>query len=130
MSTDAIRTGIEHVPVLIEIGSRQLIRENSHEFKQHVDASLALGHRHIALDARDVVYIDATGLGALLYAKRRAIEVKGTFVILEPNDDLTTLFELTKLNTALVIMPFVDWTNWTNDGHRTRRDVLVQDGGR
>jgi anti-sigma B factor antagonist len=81
----------------------QLIVGNRHELKDLVQAALERGERRLLIDFSSTGYIDSSGLGALVSISKRIREVGGELRLSGLNDDLRSLFELTKLDTLFAI---------------------------
>jgi anti-sigma B factor antagonist len=81
----------------------QLIVGNRHELKDLVQAALERGERRLLIDFSRTGYIDSSGLGALVSISKRIREVGAELRLSGLNDDLRSLFELTKLDTLFAI---------------------------
>jgi anti-sigma B factor antagonist len=81
----------------------QLIVGNRQELKQRVLDELERGERKFLVDFGATGYIDSSGLGVLVSLSKRIRELNGDLRLSNLNDDLKTLFELTKLDTLFVI---------------------------
>jgi len=81
----------------------QLIVANRQELKQIVQDALDRGARRIVLDFTPTAYIDSSGLGALVSISKRVREAGGDLRLAGLNEDLRSLFELTKLDTLFAI---------------------------
>ena len=81
----------------------QLIVANRAELKQLVQDSLDRGERKFVFDFSKTAYIDSSGLGALVSMSKRIREVGGDLRLAGLNEDLRSLFELTKLDTLFAI---------------------------
>ena len=81
----------------------QLIVGNRQELKQLVLDELERGERRILIDFRHTGYIDSSGLGVLVSLSKKIREVGGALRLANLNEDLRTLFELTKLDTLFQI---------------------------
>jgi anti-sigma B factor antagonist len=81
----------------------QLIVGNRHELKELVQAALDRGDRRLLIDFSRTGYIDSSGLGALVSISKRIRETGGELRLAGLNDDLRSLFELTKLDTLFTI---------------------------
>jgi anti-sigma B factor antagonist len=81
----------------------QLIVGNRHELKDLVQAALERGDRRLLIDFSGTGYIDSSGLGALVSISKRVREKGGELRLSGLNDDLRSLFELTKLDTLFAI---------------------------
>ncbi|HEX7336673.1 MAG TPA: STAS domain-containing protein [Gemmatimonadales bacterium] len=81
----------------------QLIVGNRHELKDLIGAALDRGERRLLIDFSRTGYIDSSGLGALVSISKRVREAGGELRLSGLNDDLRSLFELTKLDTLFAI---------------------------
>ena len=79
----------------------QLIVGNRQELKD--TAALDRGERRILIDFSRTGYIDSSGLGALVSISKRIREAGGELRLSGLNEDLRSLFELTKLDTLFTI---------------------------
>jgi anti-sigma B factor antagonist len=81
----------------------QLVIGNRNELKELLAQGLAGGDRRFVLDFTHTPYIDSSGLGALVTMARKARDEGGEIRLAGLNEDLRTLFELTKLDTLFRI---------------------------
>ncbi len=81
----------------------QLIVGNRQELKQKVLAELEKGERRFLIDFSSTGYIDSSGLGVLVSLSKKVREQGGELRLSSLNEDLRTLFELTKLDTLFRI---------------------------
>jgi anti-sigma B factor antagonist len=81
----------------------QLIVGNRQELKDLVGSALEAGDRKFLVDFAGAGYIDSSGLGALVGLSRRVREAGGELRLSGLNEDLRSLFELTKLDTLFAI---------------------------
>jgi anti-sigma B factor antagonist len=81
----------------------QLIVGNRQELKQRVLDEYDAGARKVLVDFTRTGYIDSSGLGVLVSLAKRLREDGGELRLANLNDDLRTLFELTKLDTLFPI---------------------------
>ena len=81
----------------------QLIVGNRHELKQLVLDRLEAGERNFLVDFERTGYIDSSGLGVLVSLSKKIREEGGQLRLANLNEDLRTLFELTKLDTLFQI---------------------------
>jgi anti-sigma B factor antagonist len=86
----------------------QLIVGNRHELKQKVLESLERGDRKFLVDFSSTGYIDSSGLGVLVSLSKKVREADGDLRLAGLNEDLRTLFELTKLDTLFAISDTAD----------------------
>ena len=81
----------------------QLIVGNRQELKQKVLEQLENGGRKFVIDFSNTGYIDSSGLGVLVSLSKKIREQGGELRLADLNEDLHTLFELTKLDTLFKI---------------------------
>ncbi len=81
----------------------QLIVGNRQELKELVQAALEKGERRLLIDFSRTGYIDSSGLGALVSISKKIREAGGELRLSGLNEDLRSLFELTKLDTLFAI---------------------------
>jgi len=89
---------------IVRLGD-QLTVGNRQDLKSAVQVGLDAGERKFLLDCSGTGYIDSSGLGALVTIARRVREAGGQIRLAGLNDDLRSLFELTKLDTLFAIYP-------------------------
>jgi len=87
---------------LVEVEG-QLIVGNRQELKQQVLEQLEGGDLKFVIDFADTGYIDSSGLGVLVSLSKKIREQGGELRLSSLNEDLRTLFELTKLDTLFRI---------------------------
>jgi anti-sigma B factor antagonist len=89
--------------VLVISVDGQLIVGNRHELKQKITEALEAGDRKFLVDFTNTGYIDSSGLGVLVSLSRKIREADGELRLAGLNEDLRTLFELTKLDSLFNI---------------------------
>ena len=87
---------------IVEVGG-ELIVGNRHELKETVLGRLDAGDRQFLIDFTSSSYIDSSGLGVLVSLSKKIRESGGALRLAGLNEDLRTLFELTKLDTLFQI---------------------------
>ena len=97
-----IRKDETHGVVVVGVDG-QLIVGNRHELKQGVLEALASGEKKVLVDFTNTGYIDSSGLGVLVSLAKKMREEGGELRLAGLNEDLQTLFELTKLDTLFTI---------------------------
>ena len=93
----------QHDDVTVISVTGQLIVGNRQELKDDVIELLEAGSRQFLLDFEDTAYIDSSGLGVLVSLSKKIREKGGELRLANLNEDLRTLFELTKLDTLFFI---------------------------
>jgi anti-sigma B factor antagonist len=81
----------------------QLIVGNRQELKQKILEALDAGDRKFLIDFTRTGYIDSSGLGVLVSLSKKIRDEGGELKLAGLNEDLRTLFELTKLDTLFTI---------------------------
>ncbi len=81
----------------------QLIVGNRQELKQLVQEAVDHGEKKFLVDFAKAGYIDSSGLGALVSISKKVREQGGDLRLSGLNEDLRSLFELTKLDTLFAI---------------------------
>src|SRR6478735_4330511 len=81
----------------------QLIVGNRQELKQLVQEAVDHGEKKFLVDFSKAGYIDSSGLGALVSISKKVREQGGELRLSGLNEDLSSLFELTKLDTLFSI---------------------------
>ena len=81
----------------------QLIVGNRQELKDAVIGELDDGARKFLVNFEETAYIDSSGLGVLVSLSKKIREKGGELRLSSLNEDLRTLFELTKLDTLFHI---------------------------
>jgi anti-sigma B factor antagonist len=93
--------------VVVEVDG-QLIVGNRQELKQKVLDALEGGSKKFLIDFTKTGYIDSSGLGVLVSLSKKIRDEGGDLRLAGLNDDLKTLFELTKLDTLFAITDSAD----------------------
>ena len=88
--------------VIVDVDG-QLIVGNRQELKQKVLDALEAGDRKFLIDFTRTGYIDSSGLGVLVSLSKKIRDEGGELRLAGLNEDLRTLFELTKLDTLFAI---------------------------
>jgi anti-sigma B factor antagonist len=81
----------------------ELTIANRQELRQTVLEELERGERRFLIDFSETGYVDSSGLGVLVSVSKKIREQGGELRLANLNDDLKTLFELTKLDTLFQI---------------------------
>src|SRR5690606_482088 len=98
----SFHTSKESGVVVVDVDG-QLIVGNRQELKQKVLDELEGGERKFLIDFANTGYIDSSGLGVLVSLSKKIREQGGELRLSNLNEDLRTLFELTKLDTLFKI---------------------------
>jgi anti-sigma B factor antagonist len=93
----------------------QLIAGNRQQLREAVVSEIERGSRAFVIDFTDTGYVDSAGLGALVSLSKKIREASGSLRLTNLNDDLRTLFELTRLDTLFSLDAPGDETGTTAD---------------
>ena len=94
--------------VLLDIGEQLVIRSRE-EFRDAVLSELEKGERKFVIDFARTGYIDSAGLGVLISISKQIRAQGGELTLTNLNEDLRSLFQLTKLDTLFgIIEPGID----------------------
>ena len=94
--------------VLVVRVEGQLIVGNRQELKTVIQEAVEHGERKFLVDFSRTGYIDSSGLGALVSISKKIREHGGELRLCGLNEDLRSLFELTKLDTLFAIADTAD----------------------
>lgn len=83
--------------------TRELTMENRGDLKETVLRRLGEGDRKFVFDFERTGFVDSSGLGVLVSLSKKIREKNGELRLAGLNEELRTLFELTKLNTLFQI---------------------------
>ncbi|HYE77595.1 MAG TPA: STAS domain-containing protein [bacterium] len=72
------------------------------------DAHITKANPSIVLDAQDIKYIDSAGLGSLVSGLHRSREYAGQFLVCGLQNDVESIFELTRMNSLFKVFPSAD----------------------
>jgi anti-sigma B factor antagonist len=81
----------------------QLVAGNRQQLREAVTSEIERGTRSFVIDFADTGYVDSAGLGALVSLSKRIRESNGSLRLTNLNEDLRTLFELTRLDTLFAL---------------------------
>ncbi|MEO7995522.1 MAG: STAS domain-containing protein [bacterium] len=73
-------------------------------FEQHITPASP----SVVLDATDVKYIDSAGLGSLISGLHRSREYAGQFLVCNLQEEVQSIFALTKMDSLFKIFPSAD----------------------
>lgn len=63
------------------------------------------GHVQLVVDLTETTFLDSTGLGTLISARRRVHALKGSFALVCPHERMLKLFRITSLDKIFAIHP-------------------------
>jgi anti-sigma B factor antagonist len=83
------------------------------QLKEAINELVVAGHVDIVVDLDETTFLDSTGLGALIGARRKTHAFMGSFAIVCTKERLLKLFRITSLDKVFAI-------------HATRADALAR----
>ena len=81
----------------------QLVAGNRQQLREAVVSEIERGTRSFVIDFSEAGYVDSAGLGALVSLSKKIRESSGSLRLTNLNEDLRTLFELTRLDTLFAL---------------------------
>lgn len=83
--------------------------DGSHQlFIPQIEALIEEGHRKFVLNLEELTWINSSGLGLFIGARRLVDEAGGQMVICNVNKRIMDIFEITALSTVWKIFPDVE----------------------
>ena len=89
--------------VLLNVGEQLVIRGRQ-DFRDAVLVELEKGAKRVVIDFARTGYVDSAGLGVLISISKQVRAQGGELVLTNLNEDLRSLFQLTKLDTLFGIV--------------------------
>lgn len=93
----------EHGYLILEIVDERIDAHNSIELKESLQKVIEQGEVNIVVKLNQVRFIDSSGLGALLSGFKNATARSGKFVLSNIQNQVLSMFELTRLNRVFEI---------------------------
>lgn len=87
--------------VVIPRGEIDLVTQS--RLKETINELVVQGHVDIVIDLEETTFLDSTGLGALIGARRKTHAFKGSFALVCTQERLLKLFRITSLNKVFAI---------------------------
>ena len=88
---------------LITIEEAEANLANAEQFKTLVIGEVEAGEKKIVISFEQVEYVDSSFLGALVAILKALLPKQGSLILIEMNDDILNLFQLTRLNKVFVL---------------------------
>lgn len=93
---------------LITIEEAEANLSNAEQFKALVIEEVEAGEKKIIISFEKVEYLDSSFLGALVAILKALLPQQGSLILIEMNDDILNLFQLTRLNKVFVLADNLD----------------------
>ncbi|MBZ0180228.1 MAG: STAS domain-containing protein [Melioribacteraceae bacterium] len=86
--------------VVVDLDTKKATISEAISFKNYLLEIIENESPKIILDCREVVYMDSSFLGALVFALKKSLSAKGEIVILRSEEEspVWTMFSLTKMD--------------------------------
>ena len=110
----SLRTTKQGDAIIIAVEG-QLVAANRQQLREAVTMEIDRGARAFIIDFAETGYVDSAGLGALVSLSKKIRESNGSLRLTNLNDDLRTLFELTRLDTLFALDEPGEQTGTTAD---------------
>lgn len=81
----------------------QLVAGNRQQLREAIVSEIDRGARSFVIDFAEAGYVDSAGLGALVSLSKKIRESSGSLRLTNLNEDLRSLFELTRLDTLFAL---------------------------
>jgi len=88
--------------------TRILSADSASELTFWIRQKLDEGIKHLVLDMKNVMFMDSSGLGSLVSARRMVHEHGATFVLTSLNGQAQMLFDLAGVQDFFVVFPTID----------------------
>lgn len=89
--------------IIIKLAGKYKITE-IYDFEKSFLGQMQKTPAVIALNLRDLTYIDSSGIGSLVRCLNLSLQNNMTFVCYEPNENIMNIFRLSKLDQFLNIL--------------------------
>ncbi len=99
---------INGVTVLVRVESERIDAHNADQFKEALHQAFAGGVTRVAVDLQQVRFMDSSGLGALVSGYKYAATHRGRLVLSGLQEQVRSMFELTRLSRVFDIFPVTD----------------------
>lgn len=114
MELEVVHTAAGDVDILAPRGEIDLATQGA--LREAFDKLILIGRVDIVVDLGETTFLDSTGLGALISARRRTHGLNGSFAIVCANPRMRTLFEMTRLD--LVFRVHESYEDWAESRQR------------
>ncbi len=90
---------------VLHIKEKRLDAHNSPELNEQILKLLNSGENKLVIDLGEVYFVDSSGLGVLLSGFKNAASHDGSFVLTGLQNQVRSMFELTRLHRVFTISP-------------------------
>jgi anti-sigma B factor antagonist len=103
-----IKTELNDGISVLFIGEDRLDANNSEELKAELRRLFDSGARDMIIDLKEVLFIDSSGLGALVSGYKNASSLHGSLKLSNLQSQVKSMFELTRLHRVFDIFTSTD----------------------
>jgi anti-sigma B factor antagonist len=90
--------------ISFELNDSEIGLTNLTDLKELIEKEINSGNINIAIDLKNVLVINSSGLGILIGCMKHVKNANGIFKILNPQEKILNLFKITKLNLVFDII--------------------------
>jgi anti-sigma B factor antagonist len=94
--------------LVFTILEKELLYNHVAYLKERLFLEIAEGNRQLVLNLEQVINIDSSGLGAILFGTRHARNLGGNLVLFGLNPNIESIIKIAQLDKALTIFRNVD----------------------
>lgn len=90
--------------IVFELVDSELGLTNLTDLKEIIEKEISSGNLNIAINLKNVLVINSSGLGILIGCMKRVKSANGIFRLMNPQEKIMNLFKITKLNLVFDII--------------------------
>ncbi len=90
--------------ITILVDEERIDVQNADELREILLDQIYHGHNQILVDLQNVIFIDSSGLGALVYGLREARRSNGSIRVSGLSEHVSSMFTVTRLNKIFEIV--------------------------
>lgn len=103
-----IKTELMEGTTVLFVREDRLDANNSEEFKLELRQAIESGAKNLIVDLKEVLFIDSSGLGALVSGYKNASAIHGSCKLSSLQSQVKSMFELTRLHRVFDIFTTVE----------------------
>lgn len=90
---------------IIQLIGRITLGQGTQRLRQAFDEVMGRGRLQILLNLDEVMYVDSSGLGELVSARKKVLEAGGAVKLMKPKQIMRDLIQVTHLYTIFEVFP-------------------------
>lgn len=112
-----VQEGVIHMEITIELQSERIAVVHltgkldifsTAEVKQRLSQTVTGGAPHLIIDLEAVVFVDSSGLAALISGLKTARLASGDLCVARPGAEIQTILEFTRLDRVISVYPTIE----------------------